>query len=366
MSLHKGNMQLEYGTILPYISRKLPFIVIVIFLLLFLLISITLGVMLGPVKIEPNLIWQIALVKAAILDNWINPDWTSVQENIVWHIRFPRVLLGVVVGAGLSVTGVAIQALVRNPLADPYILGVSSGASVIATLVILFGIFNSWGQYALSLGAFLGALLSVITVYVLAQVGGRLSTTKLLLAGVAFSLMLNAATNLIVMMAPREMGIRSALFWIMGSLAGAKWSYLTIPAFIVTIGTIFLLCYHRPLNALLLGDEAAVTLGVDVDKLRKLLVLISSLIAGAVVAVSGAIGFIGLMIPHIARILVGSEHRRVLPVSILLGASFTIWADVFARMALSPEELPLGVITALLGGPFFIWILQKNRHYCGG
>ncbi|WP_371361662.1 Hemin transport system permease protein HmuU [Sporomusa rhizae] len=364
--MHKGNTQLQYGGIIQKNTRKLPLIVTVTFLLLFLLISITLGIMIGPVKIEPHLIWRIALVKAAILETWINPDWTSVQENIVWHIRVPRVLLGAVVGAGLSVTGVAIQALVRNPLADPYILGVSSGASVMATLVILFGLFGALGQFALSMGAFLGALLSVITVYVLARVGGRISSTKLLLSGVALSLMLNAATNLIVMMAPREMGIRSALFWIMGSLAGAKWSYLIIPAFIVTIGTIFLLCYHRPLNALLLGDEAAVTLGVDVDKLRKLLVVISSLIAGAVVAVSGAIGFIGLMIPHIARILVGSEHRRVLPVSILLGSSFTIWADVFARMALSPEELPLGVITALLGGPFFIWILQKNGQYCGG
>ncbi|SCW53455.1 iron complex transport system permease protein [Paenibacillus tianmuensis] len=327
-----------------------------------LLGSVTLAVMLGPVRIEPATVWKIAFSHIPGLDGWLEPDWSKAQGNIVWDIRFPRVLLGAVVGGGLAVVGTAIQALTRNPLSDPYILGVSSGASAAATLVILFGAFQLFGQYALSVSAFIGSLTAIALVYMLARVGGTLSNTRLLLAGIAVSMMLSALTNFVVTMAPKEEGIRSAMFWMMGSLTGAKWSYLTFPSFIVVAGTLYLLLQYRSLNALLMGEETAVTLGVNMDRFRKVLVILTSLLTGVIVAVSGAIGFIGLMIPHLVRLMVGSDHRRVLPVSVLLGASFMIWADVFARLVIAPEELPVGIVTALCGGPFFIWLLRRSSY----
>ncbi|MCP1308897.1 FecCD family ABC transporter permease [Paenibacillus tyrfis] len=327
-----------------------------------LLGSITLAVMLGPVRIEPSIVWKIAFSHIPGLDRWLEPDWSKAQGNIVWDIRFPRVLLGAVVGGGLAVVGTAIQALTRNPLSDPYILGVSSGASAAATLVILFGAFQLLGQYALSVSAFIGSLIAIVLVYMLARVGGALSNTRLLLAGIAVSMMLSALTSFIVTMAPKEEGIRSAMFWMMGSLTGAKWSYLTFPSCVVVAGTLYLLLQYRSLNALLMGEETAVTLGVNMDRFRKVLVILTSLLTGVIVAVSGAIGFIGLMIPHLVRLMVGSDHRRVLPVSVLLGASFMIWADVFARLVIAPEELPVGIVTALCGGPFFIWLLRRSSY----
>jgi iron complex transport system permease protein len=296
----------------------------------------------------------------------VQPDWNKAQEQIIWEIRLPRVLLGAVVGAGLAVVGTVIQALVRNSLADPYILGVSSGSSVAATLVIIFGAMASFGQYALSLGAFLGAIVSMVMVYALAQVSGRITTTRLLLAGISVSMILSAVTSFIVMMAPHEHGVRDVMFWMMGSLAGAKWEYLGIPGVVVVSGLALLLFQSRFLNAMMMGEETAATLGVNTDALRKGLFVLLSLLTGAIVAVSGSIGFIGLIIPHIARFLVGSDHRRVLPVSALVGAITLIWSDVFARLALAPEELPIGVVTALGGGPFFLWLLRRSNYSFGG
>lgn len=331
-----------------------------------LFVSITLAIMIGPVSIPPGTVWKIALSNLPIVNAWIETTWTTSHGHIVWDIRFPRVLLGALVGAGLATVGVAIQALVRNSLADPYILGVSSGASVGATLVILLGAFSVLGYYALSLAAFTGALLSVILVFFISQVGGRISTVRLLLTGFAVSAIFFALTNFIVMTAPREEGIRSALFWMMGNLSGAKWEYLIIPSFAVSAGLIFLFVQSRSLNALLMGEETATTLGINTQRFRKSLIVVTALVTGVLVAVSGAIGFVGLMIPHLVRLIVGADHRRVLPVSALVGAIFLIWADVGARMVLAPEELPIGIITALCGGPFFIWLLRRSSYSFGG
>ncbi|MFC4770251.1 FecCD family ABC transporter permease [Effusibacillus consociatus] len=326
----------------------------------------TIAVTLGPVPIQPETVWRIALSHIPFFSEWVEADWSKAQEHIIWDIRFPRVLLGAIVGAGLSVVGVAIQALVRNSLADPYLLGASSGASVGATLVILFGAFSVFGQYALSFGAFVGALLSVIFVFFLSQVGGRISTVRLLLAGIAVSAILMAVTSMIIFAAPKEHAIRSVLFWIKGSLAGAKWDYLTIPALAVIAGTIVLLFQYRTLNVMLMGEETASTLGVNTDRFRKFLLVLTALLTGVIVAISGAIGFVGLMMPHIVRLIVGSDHRRVLPVSALLGAIFIIWADVLARLVFAPEEIPIGIITSLCGGPFFIWLMRRSSYSFGG
>ncbi|UFJ43361.1 iron ABC transporter permease [Brevibacillus humidisoli] len=351
---------------LPLRHHPLWFTAVLTGLTCLLLLSATLAVMLGPVSIQPAVVWNIALSHVPIFGDLIEQDWSKPQEQIIWEIRLPRVLLGAVVGAGLAVVGTAIQALVRNPLAEPYILGISSGSSVAATLVILFGAFSFLGTYALTLGAFAGAMVAMLAVYLLAQVAGSIQTTRLLLAGVSISMILSAATNFIVTAAPNEHGIRDALFWMLGSLAGAKWEYLMIPYVVVTGGMVFLLLQYRLLNALLMGEEAAATLGVNTHAFRKWLIVLLSLLIGVVVAVSGSIGFVGLIVPHIARFVVGSDHRRVLPVSALLGAVILIWADVLARLLLAPGELPIGVVTALAGGPFFIWLLRRSSYSFGG
>ncbi|UII55494.1 iron ABC transporter permease [Cytobacillus spongiae] len=342
------------------------FRMLVLGLTVLLFLSVTLAIIAGPVAIDPLVVWKIPLSKLPFIGQWIEESWSVAQYHIIWDLRFPRILLAVIVGAGLSLCGVAIQALVRNSLADPYILGVSSGASVGATLVILFGLFSVFGQFALSVAAFVGSLVSLILVFVLARVRGRLSTTRLLLAGIAVSMILSAVTNFIVISAPREESIKSALHWMLGNLSGAKWEYLTIPTVGIIIGAIYLLVNSRQLNMLLMGDEVAGTLGLDVERFRKGLVVMTSLMTGVIVSISGSIGFVGLMIPHIVRLIVGSDHKRVLPISMLLGAIFLLWCDVLARTIIQPQELPIGIITAICGGPFFIWLLRRGSYSFGG
>ncbi|WP_371814349.1 FecCD family ABC transporter permease [Brevibacillus sp. HB1.1] len=343
---------------------KLPYIIITLLVGLFL--SITFAVTLGSVEIKPTTVWKIALSKIPILTQWIEVDWSKGEQTIIWDIRFPRVLLGAIVGAGLSVVGVAIQSLVRNSLADPYVLGVSSGASVGATSVIIFGAFSMYGQYALSFGAFTGSLVSIILIFTLSRIGGQNSTVRLLMAGIAISAILSAITSLLVFSAPNEHGIGTVLFWLSGSLAGGKWEYLTIPTLIVVICLIVLMAQYRSLNAMLMGEESAGTLGVNTVQFRKLLLVITALLTGVIVSIAGSIGFVGLMMPHIVRVMVGSDHRRVLPVSALFGAIFLIWVDVVARLAFAPEELPIGILTALCGGPFFIWLMLRSSYSFGG
>lgn len=342
------------------------FKLLLIILPVFLFLSIVMAVTLGPVSIHPLTVWEVAISHVPGLGNMIKADWSNAYYNIVWEVRFPRVLLGAVIGAGLALAGTGIQALVRNSLADPYILGVSSGASVGATLVILLGLFDVFGQYALSFAAFIGALVSVILVFMLGQVGGRISTARLLLSGIALSMILSAVTDFIVMTAPDDDKVHSALFWMMGSLVGADWEVLPIVAIAVALAFIFLLTQSRSLNLLLMGEETAISLGVNINAFRKVLIVVISLLTGVLVSASGAIGFVGLMIPHIVRLLVGSDHKKVLTISLLLGAIFMIWADLAARLVLAPEEIPIGIVTAITGGPFFIWLLRRSSYSFGG
>jgi iron complex transport system permease protein len=329
-----------------------------------LVASITLGVMLGPVDIAPAAVWKIALVETVgsidIAPAIVRPDWTSAEQKIVWLIRFPRVLLAALVGAGLAVVGVTMQAMVRNPLADPYILGISSGASVGAVLVLSLGLFAFAGAHALPLGSFLGALLSCLLVFALAHSNGRLIAARLILSGVAVGYFFSGITSLMTMISDQRELARSVLAWILGSLAGADWPDLGLPALVLAAGTAYLILQSRALNALIAGEETAITLGVDTTRFRRLLFFVVSLLTGVAVAVSGAIGFIGLMIPHMARMLVGVDHRRVLPTAMLIGAIFLILVDALARTLFAPVEVPVGVITSLIGGPFFIWLLHRK------
>jgi iron complex transport system permease protein len=346
-------------------SRR--FVLLPMFLCLLLLVSINLAVTLGPVEISSATTWRIAYSEVLRLFGFDPPagEWTMAHYNIVWRIRFPRVLLAALVGSALAVVGVTMQAMVRNPLADPYLLGVSSGASVGAVSVLAYGAFAFAGGHALSLGAFLGAATACALVYRVAGIHGHLSAARLILGGVAVGYFLSGLTSLMTLTSDQRELARSALSWILGSVAGAQWSQLGLPSLALLVCALGLFSQSRALDALLLGDETAATLGVDAVRIRRALFLITSFLTGIMVAVSGAIGFIGLMVPHAARMLTGSGHRRVLPVSALIGAIFLIWVDVIARIAFQPVEIPVGVITALLGGPFFVWLLCRHGRTPG-
>lgn len=342
-------------------KRKLNIPTIIILLAVLGLVTIILATGMGAVWVRPSSTAKIMLSKIPLIGNSIEPTWQPLEYNIIIGLRLPRVLLGMIVGASLAVCGVTMQALVRNHLADPFILGVSSGASAFATLGILFGTFSIFGTYSLPISAFIGSLITMIFVYTISRVKGRINITQLLLSGVALSMIMDGITSVIKLSAPNALGLHNAEFWMSGSLAGAKWAYLTLPFVVLLICMMILSINYRGLNLLLLGDESAGALGTNVCNLQKLLILVASLMAGVTISVSGSIGFVGLMIPHFTRLLVGGDHKKVLPISALSGGILVVWVDVVARTVIAPEELPVGILTAIIGGPIFIWLLKKSR-----
>jgi iron complex transport system permease protein len=347
-------------------KRRLQTRTVLIVFILAAAASILLAAGLGPVAVSPGTTAKILLSRLPGLGSHIPVTWQAVEENIVLGLRLPRACLGMAVGASLAVCGVAMQALVRNQLADPFILGVSSGAAAFATLGMLFGAFAFLGVYSLSISAFLGAGATILFVYTISRTRGRVNIPQLLLSGVAVSMIMDGLTSVIKLSAPNALGLHNAEFWMAGSLAGAKWAYLTLPLATLLLCMAVLAANYRGLNLLLLGDDSAGALGVNVPRLQKLLILICSLLAGTSIAVSGTIGFVGLIVPHFTRLLVGGDHKRVLPVSALLGGILVVWVDAAARLLIAPEELPVGVLTAILGGPLFLWLLsnqtRKNRR----
>ena len=334
---------------------------VILALIIASLLTVMLATGLGPVSVSPETTAKILLSRIPGIGKNIVQDWKPVEQNIVLVLRLPRVCLGLVVGASLAVCCVRMQALVRNNLADPFILGVSSGAAAFATLGMLFGVFSFLGTYSLSISAFLGAAVTIIFVYTLSRVRGRINITQLLLSGVAVSMIMDGLTSVIKLGAPNALGLHNAEFWMSGSLASAKWAYLQLPLIVLVLCMSFLLLNYRGLNLLLLGDDNAGSLGINVRRLQKELILVASLMAGVTIAVSGTIGFVGLMVPHFTRLLVGGDHRKVLPISALLGGILVVWVDVAARMIIAPEELPVGILTAIIGGPIFIILLKRSN-----
>jgi iron complex transport system permease protein len=283
---------------------------------------------------------------------------SSAQDSIVWLIRAPRVVLGALVGAGLALVGTALQAVTRNPLADPHLLGVSSGAALGAVIVVLY-LGEFIGLLSLPLAAFVGALVSMLLVLAIASRGGRLESDRLLLAGVAVSFVMMAASNLLLFLGDHH-AASSVIFWMLGGLGLARWELLWLPALCLMLALLLLLGLARALNALMAGEHSAVSLGLEPRRVRLLVFVCASLLTGVLVSLSGAIGFVGLILPHVARILVGAEHRRLLPVSALLGALFLVWVDVAARTLLAPQDLPIGIATAAIGGVFFVLLLRRR------
>ncbi len=284
----------------------------------------------------------------------------SVYETIVIQVRLPRIIAGLLVGAALSASGVSYQALFKNPMADPYVLGVSSGAAAGVSLAVIVGLRGFAGNF-FPFAAFFGAVLTSLFVYRISRVAGRTPVTTLLLAGIASSIFLSSVVTLaIVLSNPYTGELQGLIFWLFGSLAGSNWDALRIAAPLILGGLFVMSFFGRQLN-LLLTEEGAEQLGLDTEKVKKAIIILASLVTSAAVALSGIIGFVGLIIPHIARMLVGPDHRILLPSSALIGAIFLVSFDSLARVIYRPGEFPVGIITALVGGPFFLYLLRAKK-----
>lgn len=290
----------------------------------------------------------------------------SVAASVIFDLRLPRIIMAVLSGGALALGGVVMQALIRNPLADPYILGVSSGAAMGATASIILGMFSWFGLYGVSLGAFCGAILVTFTVFAITYTtGAGRNNTKLILAGTALNAICSASTSLLVYLAKDIDGIRDATFWIMGSMGKVTWSYLPFAAVVFCFLAVYFLYNFRILNTSLLGEDMALILGVSLERRRVLFLTAVAILVSMIVAATGIIGFVGLVIPHVVRIFCGNNHVKLLPYSMLGGAIYMLWCDVLARTVLVRTELPIGILTAFIGGPFFLYLMCSKKYGFG-
>lgn len=315
--------------------------------------SVVLAVTIGPAGLAPADVVASIAAHLGIGEPTLSP----LRDGIVWELRMPRVLTAAAVGAGLAICGVVMQALTRNPLADPYLLGLSSGASVGAVIVLVLGM-----AVALPVAAFAGALAALAATLGLARAAGGLSPTTTVLAGLAVSAVFGAITSLVIFWSATNDSYREILNWLLGSLSGADWPAVALAGSALLVVGVPLLATGRTLDAFAFGDTAASALGVHVPRTRALLLVATALLTGALVAVSGAIGFVGLILPHAVRLVVGSRHRALLPLSALAGAIFLVWVDTGARTLFDPRELPVGILTALVGGPVFAALMLRARR----
>ncbi len=325
-------------------------------ILLIILMGMAVGV--GSVSIPQSTVWGIIGNKLSLTNSL--PTWSMGRENIVWAVRMPRVILAAIVGAILALVGAALQSVTRNPLADPHLLGVSSGAALGAIIALLHtGMIL--GLMTVPVFAFLGALLAMFLVLGVANFSVAHSAGRLILAGVAVAFILTALGNLFIFMGDHRAS-HTVIFWMLGGLGLAQWGQLWFPLFTLILGAGYLIYKARYLNAMMLGDETASTLGVPVPRFRFIVIVVCALLTGAAVAFSGVIGFIGLMVPHIVRLLVGGDYRKVLPLSALFGALFLVSADIVARIIIPPEDMPIGILTGLAGGIAFVFLMRQKRN----
>lgn len=347
-------------------AKTIPFLIWAITLTVILAGIIIGAIAIGSTYIEPKEVYQVLLSK--LTNGIFYQDAGSVMtQNIIWEIRLPRVLLGAICGAGLAVCGVLMQCITKNPIAEPYILGISSGASCGAVAVIVLGSMSTIGINSITTGAFAGSLLSGVLVFAIGtQMGRATSTTRLVLSGVAISTIFSALTNLLIYSAENANQAKSALFWTIGSLGGAKWGVLLFPSVILVAVLLIAWMMSKSLDILLVGDDSAIILGINVRRIKAIILVLATLLTSALVAITGAIGFIGLVVPHICRTLVGSNHKKLMILSSLVGAIFLIASDVIARGLFPPIEIPIGIITSLMGGPFFLYLISKKNYAFGG
>lgn len=314
--------------------------------------------MIGPVFIEPLVVIKIWLWKVS--GGLVEKDWSRVPEVIVLSVRTPRVILASLVGMGLGVSGAAMQGLFRNPMAEPYVLGMSSGAAVGACLAIVLGVGAVFGGFAVPVLAFTGSSLTIFVVYNIARTGSRVPTETLLLSGIAVGLFLYAVVSFLKITASME-SLQNVVLWLMGSFAAATWSDVSMLLLPMAAGTTLLFAMAGELDIFQFGEETAIHLGLKVEAVKRTLLFTCALVTGVAVAVSGIIGFVGLIVPHMVRILIGSRHRILLPCSALLGAIFLVCCDTLSRIIAQPAEIPIGIITAAVGAPYFIYLLRRRK-----
>lgn len=330
-----------------------------------LLLSIVVSLSLGSANLPLSHVWGIILHQLPFLKGSIHTEWAASSEQIILKVRLPRVFLAILVGACLSLAGAGFQGVLRNPLADPYTLGVASGSAVGAAFLILFGFHTIlFGIWTIPLVAFVTGLISLFVVLRLANVQGKYKLETIILSGVVVSAFLGAIVSFMVSMSDQV--VNEIVFWLMGSLALRGWSFTFVLMPYLAIGLVVLLSYGRTLNLFALGERQAAHLGVNIKRTRLVVLVVSTLITAAAVSIVGTIGFVGLVVPHLVRLMVGPDYRILLPLSVIFGAIYVLWADTIARTLLSPTEIPLGVVTAVLGAPFFAYLLRRNKQMSGG
>lgn len=344
-----------------FLEKKKTLNKVLLLLIILLGIMVTFAATFGAANVTFLDSMKVMLSQIPIVGDLI--DTSDINDShilIVLKLRLPRIILSALIGASLSIVGAALQGMFKNPMADPYVLGISSGASFGATIAIIFGLESMFlGSSAITLFAFIGAILTMLIVYSVSKIGNKVPVTLLLLSGIAISFMLSSLVS-IIMVFNRDQ-VENIVFWVMGSVSTANWNQVLTLFPIFIICTVILLIFSRDLNIMSTGEETAKSLGVDVEVVKKMLIVVSSLLVATAVSVSGVIGFVGLIIPHTVRIFVGSDHRVVLPFSIIVGAIFLVICDTFARSVVPPMEIPVGAITSVLGAPYFIYFLYKNK-----
>lgn len=346
------------------IDRKKHYMIIA--LIIALGFSIVFACTIGPEKIPFTHSMKLLLAKIPFIKEFVNLEGVLKSHSVILYVvRVPRILGATLIGMALAGAGVVFQGVLRNPLAEPYILGISSGAAFGATLMIVLGVtFTFFGLTAVSIGAFFGAIITMYVVYSIARVGMKSSITTLLLSGIAVSFLLSSMVSLMISLNRDQ--IERIVFWTMGSLSSVRMTQIEVIYIPILLCIAIFLFFSRDLNVMLLGEESATSMGIDVVLLRKILLLSASIATAFSVSISGIIGFVGLIIPHAMRLIVGPNHKYLTPASLLAGAIFLILSDTIARTIIAPGQLPLGVITAIIGAPYFIYLLYRNNAIIRG
>lgn len=349
-------MKLESSVKTSHYAIPMPWLILMLTSLLIFLMG--LAISLGSVSIAQSTVWHILAHKLSLTD--MTSYWSMGRENIVWQVRLPRTLLAGMVGAALAVVGAALQSVTRNPLADPHLLGFSSGAALGAIIALLHtGMIL--GVMTVPIFAFGGALFGIFLVLSVANFSASYSAGRLILSGVAVAFMLTALGNMFIFLGDHR-AAHTAIFWMLGGLGLAQWGQLWFPLVALLLGSSYLIHKARYLNAMMLGDESASTLGIPVRRFRLTVIIVCALLTGAAVAFAGVIGFVGLMVPHIVRLLVGGDYRKLLPLCALIGAIFLVMADIASRTIMPPENMPIGTLTGLAGGIAFVLLMRQKRH----
>lgn len=329
-------------------------------LILIYLLVVVISVCVGAASISVKEVFSTILKNIPFIGKGIGNEVVNTHSLIIFKLRMPRIVMATIVGIGLAVVGGSYQAVFKNSMADPFILGISSGAALGATIAIFFDLRSDLFSFSITtLCAFIGAMVTTALVYTLGRVGRKVSTSNILLSGVAVSFLMNAIQSTLMIL--NEDKLERVVFWTMGGLSTSSWKTISIVAPCVLIGVVFLMVHARDLDIILTGDDTAKSLGIDTNKLVKRIIIVSSFIIGASTAFNGIIGFVGLIVPHIVRIIVGPEHKYFFPFAAIAGAIFLVLADTVARTVASPAELPIGAVTAMIGAPYFIFLLNKYK-----